>query len=78
MPGLADCAASNRQAPLLFLGRFAAALVLGWIVGLVLALILAFALNDGKVEQIPVFTVPAGLVITYLVSFLVVRPRFFR
>lgn len=56
-----------------FFGRIAAAIVIGWLLGLVLALLLSgFALD--KIGQTPAFTIPLGIVIAYLGSFLIVRP----
>jgi hypothetical protein len=54
-----------------FLGRIAASLVIGWILGIGLAILLAGGLNFG---QMPAFTIPLAIPITYLLSFLVVRP----
>jgi hypothetical protein len=55
-----------------FLGRIAASLVIGWILGLVLAVILSGGFNFG---QTPAFTIPVGIVVAYCASFYFVRPN---
>lgn len=56
-----------------FIARFGISIVVGYVLGLVIALA-ASGWSIASVGQLPAFTVPFGIVIAYVASFLVVRP----
>jgi hypothetical protein len=56
-----------------FFGRIVASIVIGWVLGAAVGIAISTVVYDGNAGQLPIMTVPVGIVVTYLTSFLLVQ-----